>query len=162
MAYVRIRNRVPNVAAPPNGKHFIDRTVDATLPTGNPDSVNIAMGLDLFTIIIAPGKYFPIHLREAYMRAYFWLKEERFPLQADGSCVIMSIGGIYAGSNALLSPVRPDYQVTDDIELNMDSYGIAITVGSDVADYYGAGSSPVKNALVENLDFGKNAAGHTA
>lgn len=94
------------------------------------------------------------------MRAYFWLKEQRFPLQADGSCVIMSIGGIYAGDKALLSPVRPNYQVTDDIEANMDGYGIAITIGSNVADYYRASSSPVKNALVECLDFGKNAAGH--
>ena len=160
MPYARISNRMSPMSAPPTGKHFIDRTIDATLPTGNPGRVNIAFGLLLLSVKIAPGKVFPLHLRESYMRMYFYLKELRFPLQADGSCVAMSVGGIYAGSLALLSPVRPDFQLTDDIETNMDDYGIAITIGSDVADYYGAGSMPVKNAFVECLDFGKNAAGH--
>ncbi len=160
MPYGRISNRIPNVSPPPNGKHFIDRTIDATLPTGNPQRVNIAFGITLMTVVLAPGKVFPLHLREAYNRAYNWLREESFPLQADGSCVVMSIAGIYAGDLALLSPVRPDFMVTDDIEANMDAYGIAITIGSEVVDYYGAGSAPVRAAITENLDFGKNAAGH--
>lgn len=160
MPYARIANRVPMVSPPPNGKAFIDRTIDATLPTGHAQRVQLAFGLSLLTVVLAPGKVWPLHLREAFNRAYDWLKEERFPLQLDGSCVIMSDGGIYAGDLALLSPVRPDFMITDDIEANMDAYGIAITIGSEVVSYYGAGSAPVRTAITENLDFGKNAAGH--
>ncbi|MCK5021093.1 MAG: hypothetical protein KAS32_29050 [Candidatus Peribacteraceae bacterium] len=160
MPYARIANRMTPVSAPPTGKHFIDRTTDATAPTGVATRVTVAFGLSLLSVVLGPGKVFPLHLRESYMRMYFYLKELRFPLQADGSCVAMSVGGIYAGDLALLSPVRPDFQLTDDIEANMDAYGIAIAFGSDVCDYYRAGSMPVKNAFVECLDFGKNAAGH--
>lgn len=160
MPYGRIANRIPNVSPPPNGKAFIDRTIDATLPTGNPQRVQIAFGLTLFTIVLSPGKIFPLHLREAYNRAYEWLKMNSFPLQPDGSCVVMSTAGIYAGALALKSPVEPDFITSANIEAEMDDYGIAITIGSEVVDYYGAGSAPVRTAITENLDFGKNAAGH--
>ena len=149
MPYARVRDPI---LSNPGLKTF---TRDAALPTGNPDSVNIALGLSLLDIVLAPSKRFPLHLAESYKRMWNKIKEDGWPEAVGGAVVMMSQGGVYAGSLALLSPVRPNFVPSSDIETEMDAYGIAITIGSDVmANRYKA-SGLVETAIMSSLDFAR-------